>query len=615
MIREIRLQNWRAYEELTLELGPGATFVVASNGVGKTSLILALGWGIYGEQSGVEARSCIRVGAQEAKVEVDLLLQGDRILSIERGISRRGRARVKGMVDGAVLSEAEITSELEREFSVSLGIASRLSMMMGGGSMISERALELESHLYEAFGVAELLATAKTAETLAREAERTRKALHAATKEHLEDRASKEAELAKLIPRLEHLEEDRARVRHRAELAEGALREAHEAKARAAEKERYENRVAALLAEAHALRVSDLEDVGESLDHAKASFAVWLTRARERVERDEGLLAESQGRVGLARAALNQLDGHIARCPVCLRDLGEAELARSRDLQSEALRDATASLSELQQSLAALQGDVASVSALLSQLASLSPPAAQATPAIEVTTAQHERTEALDALEKHHQEQGALRSRVESLQRELAEDDANAERERELVVAYRREAIARTTADALQEAAESATELLIQPIADEVRKRWQLLFGGEGLRLRPDGSIVRVVAAEEIGWSAMSGGERVWARVLTHLLVVASSTRLPFIWFDEPLEHLDPALRRSVATTLATAGSAGHVEQLLVTTYENTLARQLAEDTERVALVNVRASIDERAWFGNRPPEYKPSTSAESRAS
>lgn len=296
--------------------------------------------------------------------------------------------------------------------------------------MISERALELESHLYEAFGVAELLATAKTAETLAREAERTRKALHAATKEHLEDRASKEAELAKLIPRLEHLEEDRARVRHRAELAEGALREAHEAKARAAEKERYENRVAALLAEAHALRVSDLEDVGESLDHAKASFAVWLTRARERVERDEGLLAESQGRVGLARAALNQLDGHIARCPVCLRDLGEAELARSRDLQSEALRDATASLSELQQSLAALQGDVASVSALLSQLASLSPPAAQATPAIEVTTAQHERTEALDALEKHHQEQGALRSRVESLQRELAEDDANAERER-----------------------------------------------------------------------------------------------------------------------------------------------------------------------------------------
>ena len=41
MIQRLELQNWRAYDRLDLELGPGATFVVASNGIGKTSLIMA----------------------------------------------------------------------------------------------------------------------------------------------------------------------------------------------------------------------------------------------------------------------------------------------------------------------------------------------------------------------------------------------------------------------------------------------------------------------------------------------------------------------------------------------------------------------------------------------
>lgn len=45
MIQRLELQNWRAYDRLDLELGPGATFVVASNGIGKTSLIMAAAWG------------------------------------------------------------------------------------------------------------------------------------------------------------------------------------------------------------------------------------------------------------------------------------------------------------------------------------------------------------------------------------------------------------------------------------------------------------------------------------------------------------------------------------------------------------------------------------------
>ena len=60
MIRRLQLRNWRAYENVDLELGPGATFVVASNGIGKTSLIMGAAWGLFGDAAAVDAVNEIR---------------------------------------------------------------------------------------------------------------------------------------------------------------------------------------------------------------------------------------------------------------------------------------------------------------------------------------------------------------------------------------------------------------------------------------------------------------------------------------------------------------------------------------------------------------------------
>ena len=141
----------------------------------------------------------------------------------------------------------------------------------------------------------------------------------------------------------------------------------------------------------------------------------------------------------------------------------------------------------------------------------------------------------------------------------------------------------------LREAADQVIESRIEPIAREVRWRWKRLFADDGLTLRADGSIVRVHADEELGWDTLSGGERTWARIVTHLLVLATTTSLPFVWFDEPLEHLDPQFRRTVAATLSKATVGGAPHQLLITTYEHSLARQLAEDTDSAEIIAIRA--------------------------
>ena len=41
MIRRLHIQGWRAFDEVSLDLTDGLTFVVAENGVGMTSLVQA----------------------------------------------------------------------------------------------------------------------------------------------------------------------------------------------------------------------------------------------------------------------------------------------------------------------------------------------------------------------------------------------------------------------------------------------------------------------------------------------------------------------------------------------------------------------------------------------
>jgi ATPase subunit of ABC transporter with duplicated ATPase domains len=115
----------------------------------------------------------------------------------------------------------------------------------------------------------------------------------------------------------------------------------------------------------------------------------------------------------------------------------------------------------------------------------------------------------------------------------------------------------------------------INPLATEIAHRWKLLFGSDGLRFGASGQLTFSDGGVDLLLEDLSGAERATAVLVTRLLLAASATRASMIWFDEPLEHLDPARRAAVAQTLVRAAHAGAVDQILVTTYEEGLARRL----------------------------------------
>ena len=97
------------------------------------------------------------------------------------------------------------------------------------------------------------------------------------------------------------------------------------------------------------------------------------------------------------------------------------------------------------------------------------------------------------------------------------------------------------------------------------------------LKLMPDGTMSRDAGGFPLAFTAFSAGEKMVARLMMRLTTLLVTTKVPFCWVDEPLEHLDPRSRHLVGSMLAHLSTTPGLEQIFVTTYEELLARRLAE--------------------------------------
>ena len=458
MIHRLRLRNWRSYDYLDLPLEPGTTFVVAPNGVGKTSLVYGLAWAVFGQHSNVDPKTCIRAGAESTEVQVEFDLPDGRRLRISRIARRRGAPTATYELNGARVPEGSALSEMEQALGIELPVAGRLSMMLGGGHIAASDALNLESHLHHAFGVAHLLSAAETAQSVAREAEKARAALRSTSRQRMENRAVLEGEIAALEAEIKHLNErsvelERARD---AAAAQRSLVERHVALA--GQLERYEQQHSQLMDE---IEVTLGRPVGPDSKEAVSS------ELRAELEKSERTVSEMTEGVVTARSVINSaeqagrlLDGDNAVCPTCMRPLAHHERVSAITVHRTQRAEAQGEARRLEEARGASQTHAQGVSRLLAQLAALHTPSLDAgladVPTRDAASALFQ--EASAALDEHNRQLGGVQSRLLSLKAQIASDDQSQEEERNLRLAYRREAAARAGAQVLRDAANYVIE-------------------------------------------------------------------------------------------------------------------------------------------------------------
>jgi DNA repair exonuclease SbcCD ATPase subunit len=490
--------------------------------------------------------------------------------------------------DRTITSQDELDELLIAEFEADPHVLAQLTVMIHGGAMETlQGEFDLQDHLAAVFGVTPLFEGARNAKAVAdRAASGLRKAR---TVQRTEKRGRDElvAELESIVEKLGTTDETREATVTAIEETTEAIRLGEEwARYRAVLADRTEQ-LNVLAQEATSLLggAATADDVVERLTQREQELAASVATAEQ-----EG--ASARGKSELIRSAISDLKGADAVCPTCLRPLSEHDAERAEAEHTRHLTDLDAQMVAADERADTGRTGLASVRELLERARSLPVPLEPESPISEadLDAARAKLETQRDELQEIDKTIALLSTQGAQLQSALETADEEEERIRELETLYRQEGIALATKEALVATGSAITERYIEPLAKEIEDRWKSMFGTEGLNLSSEGHITRRLGGRTLEFGSLSGGEKVWALLLTRLLILGASTRAPFIWLDEPLEHLDPRLRKVVAGTLAKASSGAALRQVIVTTYEAELARQLMEDVPSASLLYVTSS-------------------------
>jgi len=588
VIRRLTLVNWRAYEHLDLDFRPGATFVVAPNGVGKSSIVEGARFALFGFVPPARdgAARVTRTGTTSATVEVEL--PSGRLLTVTRPYPAKARGPTTPAVilDGEAQPPEALEALLAEEYGAEPAFLARLAMLHSSTVFAEAKGLDLRDHLCRVFGVDGLIAALDQTRALAAVAKKT---VESARKPAAAVAAGELAALAEVEARATELIEAADAERAAAEEALTAARAGAEARQRYdawnAAAERYTTAATAIAGEAAAL-------IGLSEPPAVATLAAALETAEtEAVETLDGVRrrrAQLAGRAEAIRAGLVELEGAEGSCPVCRRPLepDDVEVARAgheRDLA--ALETELASLDE--PAAARLVTEVRQLRHRLVNEPAPGEAPPQPDPA-DATTSETQAMERFEAAVATAAERRAILA--EAVRRREAGESARVELEA-VTAAFERAATLEAASAALDAARLRILTESVEPLEELLADNWRNLFVDRpGVGLDGDGSVSRRIGDEVLQYEQFSDGEKMVTQLLLRVLVLRATTRLGFFWVDEPLEHLDPDARRALAVLLAQAPEQPSFRQVLVTTYEEPLIRRLRGSIPNTHLVYVRPS-------------------------
>lgn len=130
----------------------------------------------------------------------------------------------------------------------------------------------------------------------------------------------------------------------------------------------------------------------------------------------------------------------------------------------------------------------------------------------------------------------------------------------------------------------------LYPLTQEITEIWRKLFNDQERIVSFDENLNPILKNThgEIGFEGLSGGEKTILTIITKTLIMHHFSRLNFIIMDEPLEHLDIENRAQIIEYLIRMYESGLIKQLIITTFEESLTRDLYED-ETVKIIPLNA--------------------------
>lgn len=573
MITAVRLENWRAYKSFEIDLKPGTTFLVAPNGVGKTSFVEAVQWAL--DSAAKPTSAVMRRTARVTSVDVTLLA-GDKHVRIKRTLTLgRGKTpadHTDSWIDDRAVEPAHALEMLTNLWEADNHFITRAAFLR---DRFTDKAggPDLRAHLTRLHALdnvqTAITSIAAALATASREADTARKSA-VATEGEL-SRATEELDAAN--ERLVGAGATSEQLRAEAFASAQALREAMTLNEIHGAHQAWIGARDALASEVAAVLATPLDDD----DLRPALRAAEAAASRQLMENAEQR-ATLRERLESVDRAIHRLREAGAECPICRRPLDDVSRHNAEEQHEHDRAEAAEQLSSL--------GDAHETTTVAAELRRLRQRAEELGDPLKPPDTEPVELDALqsnadatklsfeNSLEDIGHAQRAVTdatARVDAIRADLESVSRSTLYTKVAALEASKAALERTITYVLNEQ--------LGPVRDEVNRRWEAIFPDRpGLQIDPQGAITRTFDDDEsndIEFDSFSAGEQVVAELLLRLATLTSTTTVPFWLIDEPLEHLDPDARSYVARTLAYLGSGAGLHQIFVTTYEQELAMQL----------------------------------------
>lgn len=617
MIHSVEMINWRAYEKREFQLEPGITFLMGSNGAGKTSVLEAICYGLTGEAAMFDSKTRPKLLRNpDINATVNLTFEIDnKKYRVSRSQSPKAAAdaELKRLVDGKVLASnhSQCTRQTSKLMGVSADFLRRIVYMAEGDvfRFINEPPGEaLELQIRQVLGLTQLdeftTALDRSQKQLKQRMETLQELsndlgrLNIHTQNDLQDRLKAGENTRSLL--LDHLEDNKAQVIQIQATLDG------------------NNRLQKFLADIQNAQsqstfgwtgfaetpllefVRNLEQAIDNLSIQRQELAIQTARLEGEKQAQHKILA-----------ILEPYENHLETlpCPVCQKPMTEPE--RHSILSDLRMSDKKLELEidDLRQNdvrfkteLEGLRGRFDILKELRNVIAHANLPNIKSTSTFEqigaVVSKDDEKRAYLLTLENQRQE---IQHRLSELQTQQAEHLAIQKRMAELgfnqpeevndaLVALEVRSLSIRSADlASRQTLVTQRNSDMRSIYSQIARLWGAFTGEEEWQIALDGKGLPTLENEigrKFDLHQLSGGEKTALLIMLHTIIAHNFSKSDFIMVDEPLEHLDPVNRRSLIRFLVQSYRRGMFKQAIVATFEESLIRKyLSEDGVKVVLV------------------------------
>lgn len=153
---------------------------------------------------------------------------------------------------------------------------------------------------------------------------------------------------------------------------------------------------------------------------------------------------------------------------------------------------------------------------------------------------------------------------------------------------YKGTLICDITLEALEKVLKKQRNLNLDDLVDEIKKIWKVFFPYEDRNLYFDKNYIPYFEkkSETIPFKNASGGEKIILLVLIKTILLKKYTKIPFLILDEPLEHLNFENRINIIDYLIEIHRKGLIKQLIITTFEESLTRKF-RNSDKVNIISL----------------------------